>query len=227
MSESVFSRLWSALKGNANNVAEAVADSQNMVIIDQELREANTKHQAAKRALAEMEGRLTLMKRQQEERQTQILDYKAKATAALKQGNEALAREIAERIQLLTREGNDAAASVEAQQKAVDGQREAVKKIDGNIKTMTTMAENTKNEIAIQQARKASAVSASGAGSNLESAQSALTRLRERTALEAATLEAAEARADDESGRGLDERIAKANLEPTESVDDILNSLRS
>ena len=49
---SAFGKLWTALKGGANDTAEAAADSQAMRILDQELREADNSLRQARSDLA-------------------------------------------------------------------------------------------------------------------------------------------------------------------------------
>ena len=107
MTQSIWSKLFTALRGGANEVGEAIADQQALRILDQEIRDADTALSNARRELVTIMAKHKLAADRVSEYDAKIKDLEAKAVAALNAGREDLALEVAEAISTLT---NDLAA---------------------------------------------------------------------------------------------------------------------
>ena len=85
----VWSKLLSALRGGANEVGEAIVDSQALRILDQEIRDADVELRKSREALASIMARHRLAQERVEARQ--VAEYEQYAIKALEAGNEELA----------------------------------------------------------------------------------------------------------------------------------------
>ncbi|RKG53365.1 PspA/IM30 family protein, partial [Corallococcus sp. CA054B] len=97
----VWSKLLSALRGGANEVGEAIVDSQALRILDQEIRDADVELRKSREALASIMARPRLAQERVEKGAAQVAEYEQYAIKALEAGNEELAREVAEKIATL------------------------------------------------------------------------------------------------------------------------------
>lgn len=223
---SVWGKLFTAMRGGVNEAAEAVADSQAMRILDQELRDADN---ALRQARSDLAGMMATAKRIEK----RIQDNRAKeerdiqnARAALDAGREDLARGLAERVATVRAElARDEAdhANMQQQQQVM---LRTVKETEQRIAAMKREVESVKATESLQRAQKAIASSHAGVNSRLGSAVGSLERIRERQAQLGARLEAGADMAAIESGADLDRQLLEAGIGgKTSSADDILAEL--
>ena len=90
--------MFTALKGGANEVGEAIVDANAIRILEQEIRDAETAIASAKQSLTRMKSSEIKLKREVATIDADVADYEQKAVKALNAGEEALATEVAERI---------------------------------------------------------------------------------------------------------------------------------
>ena len=90
----VWSKLLTALRGGANEMGEAVVDSQALRILDQEIRDADSELRKSKEALAEIMAKHKLASDKVSKSATSIAEYEQYALKALEAGNETLAKEV-------------------------------------------------------------------------------------------------------------------------------------
>lgn len=223
---SVWGKLFTAVRGGVNETAEAVADTQAMRILDQELRDADN---ALRQARGDLAGLMASAKRIEK----RIGDARAKeqrdvenARAAMGAGREDLARGLAERISVARAE----LARDEADLEAMRGQQQVmlrtVKETEARIGTMKREVESVKATDSLQRAQKSIASSHAGVNSRLGSAMGSLERIRDRQAQLGARLEAGDEMAALESGADLDRQLLEAGIGGrTTSADDILAEL--
>ena len=223
---SVWGKLFTAMRGGVNEKAEAVADSQAMRILDQELRDADN---ALRKARGDLAGMMATAKRIEK----RIEDTRAKeerdianARAAMDAGREDLARGLAERVSTarteLARDEADLASMQQQQQTML----RTVRETEQRIGAMKREVESVKATDSLQRAQKSIASSHAGVNSRLGSAVDSLDRIRDRQAHMAARLEAGEEMAALESGADLDRQLLEAGIGGrTSSTDDILAEL--
>ena len=158
-----------------------------------------------------------------------IADYEASAMKALQQGNEDLAREVAERLAQLETDRNAEQALVDEFKRSETHLRDTISKTESNLKRMKQQVETVKATEAVQKAQSAVAARHSGANSSMRSALDSLERMKEKQAERSARFEAAQELADAESTDDLDAKLAKAGIKSggTSSADDILAKLRN
>ena len=92
----VWSKMLTALRGGANEVGEAVVDSQALRILDQEIRDADVELRKSKEALAEIMAKQKLASDKVNKSAASIGEYEQYALKALEAGNETLAKEVAD-----------------------------------------------------------------------------------------------------------------------------------
>jgi phage shock protein A len=223
---SVWGKLFTAFRGGVNETAEAVADTQAMRILDQELRDADNALRKARGDLAGMMATAKRIEKRVEETRAKEQRDVENARSAMSAGREDLARGLAERIAAaraeLARDENDLATMQQQQQVML----RTVKETEARIATMKREVESVKATDSLQRAQKAIASSHAGVNSRLGSAVGSLERIRDRQAQLGARLEAGEELAGLESGADLDRQLLEAGIGGrTTSADDILAEL--
>ena len=103
----VLKDMFTALKGGANEVGEAIVDANAIRILEQEVRDAEAAISSAKQSLTRMKSAEIKLKRELATLAADIADYEQKAFTALNAGEEALATEVAERIAVLESERDE------------------------------------------------------------------------------------------------------------------------
>lgn len=223
---SVWGKLFTAMRGGANEAAEAVADSQAMRILDQELRDADNALRKARGDLAGMMATAKRIEKRIEENRAKEERDIQNARAAMDARREDLARGLAERVATvrteLARDETDLANMQQQQQVML----RTVKETEQRIGAMKREVESVKATDSLQRAQKAIASSHAGVNSRLGSAVGSLERIRDRQTQLGARLEAGAEMAAIESGADLDRQLLEAGIGgKTSSADDILAEL--
>ena len=146
--------MFTALKGGANEVGEAIVDANAIRILEQEIRDADAAIASAKQSLTRMKASEIKLKREIGTLNADAADYEKKALAALEAGEEALATEVAERIAELETERGEKAG----EQAALDAE---IQKIHAMIKAREKTIAKNKRELdkvrTVQELQKATA----------------------------------------------------------------------
>src|SRR5690349_14641511 len=103
---SMWSKLITLLRGGAYEAGEAVVDANALRILDQEIRDADNALNRARDDLATLVAKRRMMEKDLQNLQDQSRRYESSARAALAKGDQALAREVAQRIADLETEAN-------------------------------------------------------------------------------------------------------------------------
>jgi phage shock protein A len=221
----VWKNLFTAIKGHANEAAEAVEDSQLMTILDQQIREANEAIGKARDERARMAGNRRLKETSVTEIDGEIERLTNGARAAKEKGELDLAREAVERIVKL-REQRESDQKLLDQYKQNEGRMESsIKQSAAKIETLKRQVESAKASEALLAAQRAASTSSVVSNSKLAGAVDSLDRLEKRQAAQAAALEAADELAEQDSGADLDARLARLTGSGGKSADDLLASL--
>lgn len=220
---SAFGKLWTALKGGANEAAEAAADSQAFRILDQEIREAEANLKKAKTDLAGlMAGSKKIQKRLETNYDKEESDI-ANARIAMEKNHEDLARELAVRISSTREEISRDQASLEEMRANETRMYQVIRETESKLSSLKREVESAKATDSLQKAQSAIASSHSGVNSKMGSAMGSLERIRDRQETTAARLEAGAHLESIESGADLDRRLLEAGIGgKTSSADDIL-----
>ncbi len=132
--------MFTALKGGANEVGEAIVDANAIRILEQEIRDAEAAIASAKQSLTRMKSSEIKLKREVATIDADVADYEQKAVQALNAGEEALATEVAERIAELESERGEKAG----EQATLDAE---VHKIHAMIKARERTIAKNKREL--------------------------------------------------------------------------------
>ncbi|HHW1668894.1 TPA: PspA/IM30 family protein [Pseudomonas aeruginosa] len=224
----VWSKLLSALRGGANEVGEAIVDSQALRILDQEIRDADVELRKSREALASIMARHRLAQERVEKGAAQVAEYEQYAIKALETGNEELAREVAEKIATLENQLEGERAQVAEFAASVAQLRKSVSQAEGNIRQLKQQVDTVKATESVQKAQMAVAQRYGNSKSKLQTAVDSLERIKQRQAERAATMDAAaelaSAAAPDDA---LDAKLRAAGIMASgNSVDGVLARLK-
>ena len=209
---SVWGRLFTAVRGGANEVAEKAADANAMRILDQQVRDADTALMQAQTDLAGLMGKAKLARDKVADLEQKYARDMAVIERAVEQGQDALAQELADRIAILEGELDRERRTLgELTSKEVQ-LRESVTQIRQKIQAMRREIDTVKVTESVQKAQAAIVSHGAGAVSTLSNAAASLQRLKEKQAGRAAEFEAANKLEQIQSGSDLDRRLADAGL---------------
>ncbi|MFA0810086.1 PspA/IM30 family protein [Microbulbifer epialgicus] len=207
-------KIWTALKGAVNEGTEAVADSQSIRILDQELREAKDELKACDENLTKIMAKRKLAENKVESLRADIETYSNHAISASEKGDDSLALECAERVTELE-------AQLETEQSLLEGFLNSERSLKGNISKAKTNVRRMEQQIdqikateSVQKAQVAVSSRHMGANSRVKTALDSLDRIKSKQQERAAELEAAEELATEESGSSLDAKLKAAGIKP-------------
>jgi len=207
-------KLWTALRGATNEGIEAVADSQSIRILDQELRDAKKELQACDENLTKIMAKRKLTEAKAKSLTSEVETYTNHAIAASEKGDEALAIECAERVSELE-------ANLEVEQSILTGFTTSEKTLKANIAKAKTNVRRMEQQIdqvkateSVQKAQVAVSSRHMGANTKVKTALDSLERIKQKQQERSAELEAAEELANEESGSSLDAKLKQAGIQP-------------
>lgn len=220
---SAFGKLWTALKGGANEAAESVADSQAFRILDQELREARANLKQAKSDLAGLMANSKTIEKRLEVLYTKEETDLVSAKTAIEKERKDLALQVAQRISATRDEIARDEQTLEGMRASQNKMYQTIRETESRIQAMEREVESVKATASLQKAQTAIASSHSGVNSKLGSAMGSLERIRDKQQHMAARLEAGEELEALESGADLDRQLLEAGIGGKRtSADDIL-----
>lgn len=187
----VWSKLLTALRGGANEMGEAMVDSQALRILDQEIRDADLELRKSKEALAEIMAKQKLAADLAEKSAAKVAEYEQYALKALEAGNEALAQEVAVKIANLEVELAGEREQADGYAASVAQLRKAVTQAEANIKRLKQQVDTVKATESVQKAQMAVAQRYGGSQAKLHTAVESLERIKQQQAERAAKMEAA------------------------------------
>lgn len=225
---SVWNKLWTAVRGGANEAAEAVVDTQALRILDQEIRDADAALGKAYDERAKLAAKRKMKEDAVAALQADIDKYTAAARQLLAKGDEALARQTAERIGQLRQNLTAEEAVLAEYRTAETGMAASIKQTEAKIEGLKREVDAVKATEALQAAQSAVASRHAGVGSKLGSAADSLARIKEKQAQRSARMDAAEEIDAARSGSDLDAKLSAAGIggAGASSADDILAELK-
>ncbi|MVA54821.1 PspA/IM30 family protein [Agrobacterium vitis] len=223
---STWAKIFTAIRGGVNEVAEAAADSQSMRILDQELRDAE---QSLRRARSDLAGIMasnkSVMRRLEEARAKELKDSES-ARAAVNAGRMDLAQGLAQRIANIR---GEIQRDEEELNRLLPRQQQMLRTIqdtEARITQMKREVENVKANESLLRAQSAISHSQSGINTRLGSAVESLERIKKRQEITAGRIEAGAELAALENGSDLDRQLREAGIGgSSQSADDVLKQL--
>jgi phage shock protein A len=224
---SIFTKLFTLLRGGAHEAGAAVVDANALRILDQEIRDADNALGRARDDLATLVARRRMVEKEVQGLTDQAGRYESSARAALAKGDEALAREVAQRIAELE-------TDIGLKTPQLADMRAAEERMHQTIATTQQRVENLRREIdvvkvndSVQRAQAAVASRGAGATAVLGSAADSLKRIKERQAIQDEKFKASAELEDRRTGADLDAKLQAAGILPGHaSADDILARLK-
>ncbi|MDT8405955.1 MAG: PspA/IM30 family protein [Methylococcales bacterium] len=208
---SVWSKLITAIKGGANEAAEAVADSQALRILDQEIREAKDELRKSDHALTQIMAKRKLAEQKAASLSQSIQEYEAHARKAAATDQQ-LALECAQKVV-------DLRGQLDAEQNYLNQFKRSELTLRGkisqaktNVKRMEQQVDMVKATESVQKAQVAVSSRHIGASSRMKTAAESLQRIQDKQKQRAAELDAAEELASLESGSSLEARLLAAGI---------------
>lgn len=207
-------KLWTALRGAANEGIESVADSQSLRILDQELRDAKEELKACDQNLTKIMAKRKMAEAKVKSLQSDVETYTNHAIAASEKGDETLAIECAERVSELE-------ANLETEQSILSSFNSSeqtlkanIAKAKTNVRRMEQQIDQVKATESVQKAQVAVSSRHVGANNKVKTALDSLERIKQKQAERSAELDAAEELANEESGSSLDAKLKQAGIAP-------------
>lgn len=224
----IWAKMMTALRGGVNEAGEAVVDSQALRILDQEVRDASEDLKYSKDSLAEIMARQKLAEEKCGNLRKQIEEHEGYAIKALDKEDEALAREVAEKIADLENQLAQEKEAGSGFESSATQLRTAIKQTERNLKRIKQQVDTVKATENVQRAQAAVADRHSGSHSKMRTAMESLDRIKEKQALKSAQMSAASELAEETSDTSLQVKLEDAGITSSgKSADDILERLRN
>jgi len=223
----IWAKMITALRGGVNEAGEAIVDSQALRILDQEVRDAAEELKRSKDSLAEIMARQKVAEEKCSALKKGISEHEGYAIKALEKGDEALAREVAEKIADLENQLTMEQESCDAYNKSAVDLRTSIRQSESNLKRLKQQVDTVKATESVQRAQAAVAERHSGSNSKMRTAMDSLERIKEKQQLKTAQMQAAKELAEDTSEASLHAKLEAAGITPNAtSADDILARLK-
>jgi phage shock protein A len=222
----MWSKLFALVRGTAHEAGGAVVDANALRILDQEIRDADAALGKARDDLATLVARRRVLEKEVQSFRDQAARYEGSARAALAKGDEALAREVAQRIA-------DLEQDVTLKEPQLAEMRAAEYKMHQIIAATQQKVEGLRREIdvvkvneSVQRAQASVVAGGAGATAALGSAADSLKRIKERQAIRDERFKASAELEDRRTGADLDAKLRNAGILPGQSsADDVLARL--
>ena len=222
---SVWKKLVTAVKGGATEAAQAVADSQAIRILEQEIREAKEELRKSDHARTQILAKCKLSQQKVDSFSASIAEYEAHARKAVETDRQ-LALDCAQKV-------SDLKAEQEQEQQYLDQFKQSEKQLAQNIQQAKANLRRLEQQVdmvkATESVHKAQVAVSSrhmGANSKMKTATESLSRIQEKQKLRTAELQAAEELAAEESTSDLEKRLSEAGIKGGKSsADDELSRI--
>ena len=223
---SMWSKLFTLLRGGAYDAGATVVDANALRILDQEIRDADNALNRARDDLAALVARRRMLEKEIQGLSDQAGRYEGSARAALAKGDQALAREVAQRIADLEQEGNLKAPQLMEMRSAEERMHQTIAATQQKVENLRREIDVVKVNESVQRAQASVAASGTGANAALGSAADSLKRIKERQAIRDEKFKSAGELEDRRTGADLDAKLRNAGILPGQSsADDILARL--
>lgn len=224
----ILTKIITALRGGLTEAGEAVIDSQALRILDQEVRDASEELKKSKDGLAEIMARQKVSEEKCNDLKAKITEHEGYAVKALEKNDEGLAREVATKIADMENQLSSEQAAGKGYADSAAKLRVAIKQADANIKRLRQQADTVKATASVQRAQVAVAERHSGSESRLQTAMDSLERIKEKQALKAAQINAANELAEETSDSSLQSRLEEAGIvSSSHNADDVLARIKA
>ncbi|MFS1703011.1 PspA/IM30 family protein [Aestuariibacter sp. GS-14] len=219
---SVWKKLITAVKGGATEAAQAVADSQAIRILEQEIREAKDELRKSDHARTQILAKCKLSQQKVDGYSKSIAEYEAHARKAIETDRQ-LALDCAQKVSDLKEERAQEQQFLDQFNASEAQLAKNIQQAKENLRRLEQQVDMVKATESVQKAQVAVSSRHMGANSKMKTATESLSRIQEKQKMRSAELEAAEELAANESSSDLEKRLAQAGIKGgTTSADDEL-----
>ena len=223
----VISKLVTALRGGLNEAGEALADSQALRILDQELRDASEELNQTRANLAALIARHKLSEEKVADLQVQISEHEGYALKAMEIEDVSLARDVASQIAELEAQAVVEKAACETLGRSVQQLRQVAEQASRELTMLKQQVSTLRVNQSVNRAQASVSARYSGNESRLQTAKDSLERLQQQQDLESRTLAASQEIHDETRSTSLKERLEAAGIKPaTDTAEAVLERLR-
>ncbi|WP_107852724.1 PspA/IM30 family protein [Oceanimonas marisflavi] len=215
---SVWKKLVTAIKGGANDAAEAVADSQALRILEQEIREARQELRRSDEALTGIMAKRKLARQKVDAIGASIADYEGHARAAMAKENRELALECAQRVSELKNEQDAEKAYLDQFTASEQTLKDNIGTAKNRLRQLEQQLDVVKATDSVQKAQAAVSSRHTGANSRMKTAVESLDRIKQKQTQRQAELDVAAERAATESGDALEQKLKSAGIAGSQSA---------
>lgn len=209
---SVFDKLWTALRGGAREIGDAIVDANGIRIFEQEIKDATDNIATAKRSLTEVMARKMQAARKVAELGDAITQNERFATQALQQNNETLALEVAGKIAGLENDRNEQTAIVTRLDHQIEQLKAHIKKAEKLIADHERELAIVRTTESVQKATEQVVENVAANNSALNSARESLERIKKRQELKQDQMAAGELLDSELGDQGLDAKLEAAGI---------------
>jgi phage shock protein A len=209
---SLWNKLFTAVRGSATEVGEAIVDSQSIRILEQEMRDAKKHLNEAKQNLASVMAEQIGVERDVKRLTKDVNEHEGYAVQALEQNNDGLALEIAEKIAEISNELEAQQAVLKGYNGNISNLKSTIRQTERNVKALEREISVVKTTESVQKASAAAAAKFSGSNSSLRSATESLERIKDRQQKKTDQMKAAMDMQKEEAGDGLQQKLRSAGI---------------
>lgn len=208
----VFSKLWTALRGGAREIGDAVVDANGVRIFEQEIKDARDNISAAKRNLTEVMAKRMQAERRVKELGSSITENESYTEQALAKNDEALALDVATKIAKLETEKQEQEAIVNRLEHQVSQLKAHIKNAEKLISDHERELSIVRTTESVQKATEQVVDNIASNNSSLNSARESLERIKKNQQNRQDQLEAGEVLEKEFSGNDLDTKLEAAGI---------------
>ncbi|MAF02771.1 MULTISPECIES: PspA/IM30 family protein [Pseudomonadota] len=225
---SILKKIFTAVRGGAREVGEAIVDANAIRILEQEITDARNSLGKARENLTEVMAKEMQTKREISTLSQKITEHEDYASQAMEKGDEALAIEIAQKIVELEGEKSSKEAILESFTQHITTLKAQINQAEGTIAENDRQLLMVKTTESVQKATMSVTDSMSSNNSSMSNARESLERIKKRQQ-ERSDKAAASAVLQAEAGNDLAAKIKAAGLSDSSSssAESVLERIRA
>ncbi|WP_027708357.1 PspA/IM30 family protein [Zooshikella ganghwensis] len=222
----VMQKLLTALRSSARELGDAIIDANSTRIFEQEITEAEQHLQEAKVELTTLLAKQLQSEDELQKVQLDIKKHENYVKEALKNQNESLALEIAEKIAALESEHNQVKQTVVDYQSNTNQLKVLIQKTERQLRDYQRQLAMVKTTEKVQQTTSTISANFSAGNSKLITAKETLDRIAKQQEEEKYKQQAADQLANESEDKQLEKKLTEAGIIKNNRAEDILEKIK-
>lgn len=224
----IINNLLKAIRGGAQELGEAIVDTQSLRLFEQDIRDSKENLASAKEGLTAIVAKKIATERSIHEINTDITKNEGYALKALEQSNEALALEIADKIARLEEKNSQQQQELNTYQQNISRLKSEIQKAEKVIADHERELTMVKTRESVQQATKAVTQTVTTHHSSISSARESLERIKQKQQNEQDNLDAEIQLRKADEGDDLESKLKSAGIiKEKHSAEAVLSRLKT